>query len=77
MGRCRYSFWYQYTFAYHYCIMMIPVFACVCRHFEDFEQRIPRVEMEKLEAIVLREIETLDSDYEAKICGSFRRGRLS
>ncbi|XP_013402656.1 DNA polymerase beta-like isoform X2 [Lingula anatina] len=44
------------------------------RHFEDFEKRIPREEMIKLQDIAFKVINELDEDYEAKVCGSFRRG---
>ncbi|XP_076440978.1 DNA polymerase beta-like [Babylonia areolata] len=44
------------------------------KHYEDFEKRIPRQEMEQLKAVVVKEIESLDGDYAADVCGSFRRG---
>jgi DNA polymerase beta len=44
------------------------------KYFEEFEKRIPREEMIKLQDIVLNELRKLDSDYEGKVCGSFRRG---
>ncbi|XP_033644216.1 DNA polymerase beta-like [Asterias rubens] len=47
------------------------------RHFEDFETRIPRPEMEQLETFIKAEILDLDPDYIATICGSYRRGAAS
>ncbi|XP_069773665.1 DNA polymerase beta isoform X8 [Narcine bancroftii] len=47
------------------------------KYFEDFEKRIPRAEMLKLQAIVLSEVEKLDPKYVATVCGSFRRGAES
>ncbi|XP_074648404.1 DNA polymerase beta-like [Tubulanus polymorphus] len=44
------------------------------RHFEDFEERIPRAEMEQLEKIAFDLILKIDDKYEAKVCGSYRRG---
>ncbi|XP_048852780.1 DNA polymerase beta [Brienomyrus brachyistius] len=47
------------------------------KYFEDFEKRIPRAEMEKMEALILQELEVLDPEYIGTICGSFRRGAES
>ncbi|XP_022081994.1 DNA polymerase beta-like isoform X2 [Acanthaster planci] len=47
------------------------------KHFEDFEKRIPRPEMEKLETFIKAQVEDLDPDYIATICGSYRRGAAS
>lgn len=47
------------------------------KHFEDFEQRIPRSEMEKLERIITDEVKGIDDNYTATICGSYRRGAAS
>ncbi|XP_071106423.1 DNA polymerase beta-like [Haliotis cracherodii] len=47
------------------------------RHFEDFEKRIPRDEMVLLQDTSVGAIKKLDSDYTAKVCGSFRRGATS
>lgn len=44
------------------------------RHLEDFEKRIPREEVAQLEARILAECRALDEDYEAVVCGSYRRG---
>uniref|UniRef100_A0A674EIV9 Polymerase (DNA directed), beta n=1 Tax=Salmo trutta TaxID=8032 RepID=A0A674EIV9_SALTR len=47
---------------------------CVCgRYFEEFEKRIPRVEMTKMEV----ELELLDTEYIRAICGSYRRSAES
>ena len=44
------------------------------RHFEEFEERIPRDEMLQLRQYVLSCINDLSKDYTAEVCGSFRRG---
>jgi len=44
------------------------------KHYDDFELRIPREEMVKLEKIAYDQIAEIDSKYEAKVCGSYRRG---
>ncbi|KAM8794669.1 LOW QUALITY PROTEIN: DNA polymerase beta [Eudromia elegans] len=47
------------------------------KYFEDFEKRIPRKEMLQMQEIVLKEVNKLDPDYIATVCGSFRRGAES
>ncbi|KAG5840271.1 DNA polymerase beta [Anguilla anguilla] len=47
------------------------------KYFEDFEKRIPRAEMEKMEALIQAELERLDPEYIGTICGSYRRGAES
>lgn len=47
------------------------------RYFEEFERRIPREEMLQLQEILLTEIKKIDGDFEAEICGSFRRGAVA
>ncbi|XP_023688038.1 DNA polymerase beta [Paramormyrops kingsleyae] len=47
------------------------------KYFEDFEKRIPRAEMEKMEALILQELEVVDPEYIGTICGSYRRGAES
>lgn len=44
------------------------------KYFEDFEQRIPREEIKKVEVILKKQLAKLDVKYEAEICGSYRRG---
>ncbi|KAK3931439.1 DNA polymerase beta [Frankliniella fusca] len=44
-------------------------------YFEDFEKKIPRGEIEKIENILVNEISTLDPNYIVNICGSYRRGK--
>lgn len=44
------------------------------KYYEDFEKRIPREEMEKMEDLIQAEVKKLDKEYAAEICGSFRRG---
>uniref|UniRef100_A0AAY5EUV5 DNA polymerase n=1 Tax=Electrophorus electricus TaxID=8005 RepID=A0AAY5EUV5_ELEEL len=47
------------------------------KYFEEFEKRIPRSEMQKMEALILQELEELDPEYIGTICGSYRRGAES
>ncbi|CAH1246834.1 POLB [Branchiostoma lanceolatum] len=47
------------------------------KYFEDFEKRIPREEMLEMQSLIQGDINQLDSDYVATICGSFRRGASS
>lgn len=47
------------------------------RYYEDFEKRIPRDEMLKLQDIAFGVIQKIDTEYTAKVCGSFRRGAES
>ncbi|XP_071536953.1 DNA polymerase beta-like [Panulirus ornatus] len=44
------------------------------KYFEDFEMRIPREEVEKIEEQLNKHITSLDPDYIVTICGSYRRG---
>ncbi|KAK4292588.1 hypothetical protein Pmani_034659 [Petrolisthes manimaculis] len=46
-------------------------------HFEDFEKRIPRAEIEVIEKSLKQHIEALDPEYIITICGSYRRGAES
>ena len=56
--------------------VLVDINCDLSRHFDDFEKRIPRSEMEKLEQLAFETIESLDADFEAKVCGSYRRGEL-
>lgn len=47
------------------------------KYFEDFEKRIPRSEMETMEALILKELKVVDPLYIGTICGSYRRGAQS
>uniref|UniRef100_A0A669C3G0 DNA polymerase n=1 Tax=Oreochromis niloticus TaxID=8128 RepID=A0A669C3G0_ORENI len=47
------------------------------KYFEEFEKRIPRAEMEKMETLILGELEKVDQEYIGTICGSYRRGAAS
>uniref|UniRef100_A0A8C1YHU5 DNA polymerase n=1 Tax=Cyprinus carpio TaxID=7962 RepID=A0A8C1YHU5_CYPCA len=48
------------------------------KYFEEFEKRIPRVEMQKMEvALILKELDVVDPEYIGTICGSYRRGAES
>uniref|UniRef100_A0A1B6ECW4 DNA polymerase n=1 Tax=Clastoptera arizonana TaxID=38151 RepID=A0A1B6ECW4_9HEMI len=44
------------------------------KYLEDFEKRIPREEIEKIENAINKTISDLDSEYLTTICGSYRRG---
>ncbi|KAI4460614.1 dna polymerase type-x family member [Holotrichia oblita] len=46
------------------------------KYFEDFQKKIPREEIEKIEEIIEDELRVLDADYHITICGSYRRGKL-
>uniref|UniRef100_A0A8C4E5I4 DNA polymerase n=1 Tax=Dicentrarchus labrax TaxID=13489 RepID=A0A8C4E5I4_DICLA len=47
------------------------------KYFEEFEKRIPRAEMEKMETLILGELGKIDTEYIGTICGSYRRGAAS
>ncbi|XP_057212615.1 DNA polymerase beta [Triplophysa rosa] len=47
------------------------------KYFEEFEKRIPRAEMQEMEALILKELELVDPEYIGTICGSYRRGAES
>lgn len=47
------------------------------KYFEEFEKRIPRSEMQKMEALILKELDIVDPEYIGTICGSYRRGAES
>lgn len=44
------------------------------KHFDDFEKRIPRAEISRIEAKIVAGIRAVDPKFRATICGSFRRG---
>lgn len=44
------------------------------KHHADFKLRIPRAEMQELEAIVMDAAQSVDTNLQATICGSYRRG---
>jgi len=44
------------------------------RHFEDFEKRIPRAEIQEIETVLKKHISELDKKFTATVCGSYRRG---
>uniref|UniRef100_A0A6Q2ZFH7 DNA polymerase n=1 Tax=Esox lucius TaxID=8010 RepID=A0A6Q2ZFH7_ESOLU len=44
------------------------------KYFEEFEKRIPRAEMTKMETLILQELKLVDTEYIGTICGSYRRG---
>jgi len=45
------------------------------KHFEDFEKRVPREEIQRCQERIERVLRKGDKEYEAVICGSYRRGR--
>ncbi|XP_053612299.1 DNA polymerase beta-like [Plodia interpunctella] len=45
------------------------------KHFEDFEKKIPRSEMQELESKLKEIIFEMDSEFTITICGSYRRGK--
>lgn len=47
------------------------------KYFEEFEKRIPRDEMEKMESLIVEELKTVGTEYIGTICGSYRRGAAS
>uniref|UniRef100_A0AAY5LB81 DNA polymerase n=1 Tax=Esox lucius TaxID=8010 RepID=A0AAY5LB81_ESOLU len=47
------------------------------KYFEEFEKRIPRAEMTKMETLILQELKLVDTEYIGTICGSYRRGAES
>nr|XP_002128462.1 DNA polymerase beta-like [Ciona intestinalis] len=47
------------------------------KYFDDFEKRIPREEMEKLEGMVVGKVTGVDPKFVATVCGSYRRGATS
>ncbi|CAL8236611.1 unnamed protein product [Boreogadus saida] len=47
------------------------------KYFEEFEKRIPREEMEKMETLIQAELKTVGTEYIGTICGSYRRGAPS
>ncbi|KAF7666191.1 hypothetical protein LDENG_00117170 [Lucifuga dentata] len=47
------------------------------KYFEEFEERIPRAEMEEMETLILGQLKKIDRRYIGTICGSYRRGAAS
>ncbi|KAG1672953.1 DNA polymerase beta [Nymphon striatum] len=47
------------------------------QHFEDFENRIPRKEIIKIEEFIKKQCHDVDEEYVVTICGSYRRGAES
>ena len=45
------------------------------RHLEDFEARIPRAEMRRLESLVRKHCDAHDPPLRMTVCGSYRRGK--
>jgi hypothetical protein len=45
------------------------------KYFQEFEQRIPRKEVEEIEAVVKHNAKLIDSNLKVVTCGSYRRGK--
>jgi len=45
------------------------------KYLNDFEQKIPRSEIEEIEGVVRKSLATLDGEYQITVCGSYRRGK--
>lgn len=45
------------------------------KYLEDFEEKIPREEIERIESVIRAEIGSLDPQFDITICGSYRRGK--
>ncbi|KAL1139849.1 hypothetical protein AAG570_006826 [Ranatra chinensis] len=45
------------------------------KYFKDFEEKIPRSEIEEIEKLVRGYVSSLDNSYLITICGSYRRGK--
>ena len=45
------------------------------RHFEDFEKKIPREEIEEIENTIKEAVAEIDENYIITVCGSYRRGK--
>jgi DNA polymerase beta len=45
------------------------------KYYDDFQKRIPRQEIEKMEIILKKELNILNSSLIFNICGSYRRGK--
>lgn len=54
---------------YNAVIMSLPH-----RYLDDFEKRIPREEVVRIEAFIKKEIKKLDPQYLVTVCGSYRYG---
>ena len=44
------------------------------KYVEEFEQRIPRAEIQQIQARIRRTVKSLDGRYVLTVCGSYRRG---
>lgn len=44
------------------------------KYYEDFQKKIPRIEIDKIKDIILFTLNNLDSNLIFEICGSYRRG---
>ena len=44
------------------------------KYVEEFEQRIPRAEIQQIQARIRKTVKSLDGRYVLTVCGSFRRG---
>jgi len=44
------------------------------KHFDDFEKRIPREEIDKVDKLIQKQLRSIDKRFTATVCGSYRRG---
>lgn len=44
------------------------------RYFADFERKIPREEVKKIEKLLIEAITELNHEYHVTVCGNYRRG---
>ncbi|XP_031770701.2 DNA polymerase beta-like [Galleria mellonella] len=45
------------------------------KYFEDFEKSIPRSEIEEIEEILKKNINSIGAEFSVTVCGSYRRGK--
>ncbi|KAK9874221.1 hypothetical protein WA026_002574 [Henosepilachna vigintioctopunctata] len=45
------------------------------KYYDDFQKKIPRMEIEQIEAIVKKHILDFDKEFVITVCGSYRRGK--
>lgn len=45
------------------------------QYYDEFQKRIPRLEVEQVETLIKAEIQKIDSNLSITICGSYRRGK--
>ncbi|KAL3270543.1 hypothetical protein HHI36_021081 [Cryptolaemus montrouzieri] len=45
------------------------------KYYEDFQKKIPREEIQEIEAVIKRNVSKMDKEFLVTICGSYRRGK--